>query len=129
MSVDCEAYIGYTVTLKTNLNSADFNFFNDFEDRHAEYSQWSHKHDEDGKYNREGKVLLVIDGMSGHYTRLIFVDEYMERCWVEGKRYFPLKSQSISDDAYEELNKAYQLMYGKELDKDLIEYALWFHFS
>ena len=26
MSVSCEAYIGYTVTLKENLNSDDFDF-------------------------------------------------------------------------------------------------------
>ena len=43
MSVDCTGYIGYTVTLKRDLDSDDFDFFNDFDDEHKEYSMWEHK--------------------------------------------------------------------------------------
>ena len=119
MSVSCEAYIGHTVTLKTNLNGKDFDFFDDFMETHGEYNQ----------YDCKGKVLLVVDGMNGSYARLVYVDEHIEECWVEGKHYFPLKNPAIPDNVYEELNKAYHLMYGKELDKTLVEYALWFGFS
>ena len=119
MSVDCEAFIGYTVTLKKDLKGEDFEFFCSFGDEHPEYNQ----------YDCKGKVLLVTDGMCGDYARLIFVDEHIEECWIEGKDYYPLKSQSIPDDVYDELNKAYKLVYGKDLDKDLVEYALWFQFS
>lgn len=120
MSVSCEAYIGYTVTLKENLNSDDFDFFNEFIEEHSEYNQ----------YDCKGKVLLVTDGMCGEYARLVFVDEHIEECWIEGKDYFPLKSPSaIPDNVYEELNKAYKAMHGGELDEGLIEYALWFQFG
>lgn len=118
MSTDCRAYVGYTVTLKTNLNSDDFEFFNDFLEIHDEYNQ----------YNCKGKVLLAIDGMCGEYVRFVFVDEEIEECWIKGKDYFPLTSTSVPDNVYEELNKAYHSMYKKDLDKDLIEYALWFQF-
>ena len=119
MSVSCEAYIGYTVTLKTDLNSSDFDFFWDFIEAHGEYNQ----------YDCKGKVLLVTDGMCGEYARLVFVDEHIEECWIEGKDYFPLKSPSVPDNVYEELNKAYKAMYDGELDEGLIEYALWFQFG
>lgn len=119
MSVSCEGFVGYTITLKENLNSADFDFFYSFENAHKEYSQ----------YTKTGKVSLVVDGMNGVYARLIFVEEYIEDCWVNGKDYRPLKSVAIPDDVYDELNKAYKIMYGKNLDKDLVEYALWFHFA
>ena len=122
VSVDCTGYVGYTVTLKRDLNSDDFDFFNDFEDEHKEYSMWEHKKPTE-------KVRLVIDGMSGDFARLIFVDEKIEDCWIDGKDYFALRSQAVPDDVYEQLNKAYKLMYSKDLDKSLIEYALWFLFG
>lgn len=123
MSVDCTGFIGYTVTLKQDLDSKDFDFFNDFDDEHSEYSQWNFKR------NGNERVRLVVDGMSGEFARLIFVDEKIEDCWINGKDYFALKSQPIPNDVYDELNKAYRLMYDKELDKSLIEYALWFLFG
>ena len=119
MSVDCEAYIGYTVTLDTNLDSDDFEFFNNFIEAHGEYNQ----------YDCKGKVLLVADGMNGEYARLVFVDEHIKECWIEGKDYFSLKSPPVSDNVYEELNKAYRAMYDMDLDRNAVEYALWFQFS
>ena len=80
-------------------------------------------------YDCKGKVSLVVDGMCGKYARLVFVDEHIEECWIEGKKYFSLKSPPIPDGVYYELNKAYKLLYNKEIEKDLIEYALWFQLS
>lgn len=122
MSVDCRGYVGYTVTLKRDLNSDDFDFFDDFENEHKEYSMWEHKKPTE-------KVRLVIDGMRGDFARLVCVEHKIEDCWIDGKDYFSLKSQTIPDDVYGQLNKAYKLMYGKDLDKSLIEYALWFLFG
>lgn len=119
MSISCEAYIGYMVTLKTNLDSEDFEFFNEFQETHDEYNQ----------YDCEGKVLLAVDGMCGDSARFVFVDEHIKECWIDGEDYFPLKSPTVPKNVYEELNKAYMSMYGKNLDKDLIEYALWFCFG
>ena len=79
-------------------------------------------------YDSKGKVVLITDGMCGEYARLIFVDEKINECWIEGKDYFLLRNQTVPNDVYDELNKAYNLMYWKELDKDSIEYALWFQF-
>lgn len=123
MSVDCTGYIGYTVTLKEDLTSDDFDFFNDFDDAHSEYSQWSFKND------GTERVRLVVDGMSGDFARLILVDKKIEDCWVNGDDYFALRSNNVPNDVYDELNKAYRLMYEKDLDKSLIEYALWFLFG
>ena len=122
MSVDCTEYVGYTVTLKRDLNSDDFDFFNDFDDEHEEYSMWEYKKPTE-------KVRLIIDGMCGEFARLIYVDYKIEDCFVDGKDYFELRNAPIPDDVYVELNQAYRLMYDKDLDKSLIEYALWFLFS
>ena len=116
MSVDCTGYVGFTVTLKENLSHDDFNFFGEFSENHSEYN----------KYDCKGSAHLVVDGMNGFFARLIFVDEVIRDCMVDGKDYFCLKSPNIPDHVYSELNKAYQLMYGHPLDVKNIEYALWF---
>lgn len=119
MSVDCEAYIGYMVTLATDLDSGAFEFFNEFSELHDEYNL----------YDCVGNVVLVVDGMCGSYARFVFVDEHIEDCWISGKDYFPLKNHGeIPENVYEELNKAYMALYGTRLDRDQIEYALLFVF-
>jgi hypothetical protein len=118
MSVECEAYVGYTVTLKTNLNGDDFDFFNEFLETHDEYNQ----------YDCKDKVLLVVDGMCGEYARLVFVDYKLDEYWCEGKNYFILRDSPIPEEIYNELNKAYNVLYNKDLDVEQIEYALWFLF-
>ena len=110
MSVSCEAYVGYTVTLKTNLKEEDFDFFYDVED-----------------IELPTRVQIIIDGMCGHYARLIYVDENFD-CWVDNREYYPLKSLTVTDEIYDKLNQVYKQMYNKDLDRESIEYALSFHF-
>ena len=113
MSVDCELYIGYTVNLKENLKGEDFDFFCDF-------NQYDH-------FDCEGEVKLLVDGMNGEYARLIFVNKQILDIW-ECDNYYKLQVETIPDNVYSALNEAYKTMYGKELDKDLIEYGLTVHF-
>ena len=119
MSVNCKQYIGYTVTLKTDLRHEDFDFFDEFIEEHSEYNQFDCK----------GKVSLVVDGMCGTYSRLIYVDEIIRDSWTDGGEYIVLRKSSVPDEVYNELNKAHNALYDKDLNKDAIEYALWFHFS
>ena len=117
MSVSSEQYIGYTVNLKTDLKSEDFDFFGDFTTKYEEYDQ----------YKGKGKVLLIVDGMCGTYARLIFIDKCLQESWSEDEDYIVLRSSPVPEEVYSELNKPYKILYGKDLDRDLIEYALWFH--
>lgn len=114
MSVDCSLYIGYTVNLKNDLESEDFKFFHNF--------------DEYDEFNYQSKVLLLVDGMNGHYARIIFVDKKIDDIW-ECDDYYKLQNANIPGEVYSEMNKLYKAMYGKELDKDLIEYGLTVCFS
>lgn len=118
MSVSCKGYIGYAVNLKNSLNSDDFRFFEEFEEKHSEYNQ----------YDCKGKVRLIVDGMDAQYAKLIYVEEYIEECWIEGRDYFSLKGHDVPDCIYNELNKAYKILYNKELDRNTVDYSLFFHF-
>lgn len=111
MSVSCEAYIGYTVTLATNLTEEDFEFFNSAED-----------------IELPDRVQIIVDGMCGHYARLIYVDRVLD-CWCDEVEYLPLKcSKEIPTHIFIELNKAYCALYKRLLNKNQIEYALSFHY-
>lgn len=119
MSVSSEQYIGYVVNLKTDLNGEDFDFFEDFTTRHKEYDYYNGE--------RKGKVLLIVDGMSATYARLVYMDKCIVNSWSDEEDYIILNNSTVYDEVYDALNKPYKLMYGKDLDKDMIEYALWFH--
>ena len=110
MSVSCEAYVGYTVTLTTDLKEEDFEFFYNAED-----------------IELPDRVQIIVDGMCGHYARLIYVDRIID-CWCDNAEYFALKSPDVTDEIYSDLNKAYYALYGKLLDREKIEYALSFHY-
>ena len=110
MSISCEAYIGYTVNLATDLTAEDFEFFDKVED-----------------IELPDQVQLVVDGMCGHYARLIYVDRILD-CWCDEVEYLPLKCpEEIPNKIFRELNKAYCALYRKLLNKSQIEYALSFH--
>lgn len=117
MSVSCNILIGYTVTLKNSLNSEDFDFFNDFIENNPEYNQ----------FNSKNTVQLVIDGMSGNYARLVYVDHKERDCYPEScVDYIPLRLSPVPDDIYDKLNTAYTKLYDKPLGRDSIQYGICF---
>ena len=110
MSISCEAYLGYTVTLTTDLRAEDFEFFYNAED-----------------IELPDRVQLIVDGMCGHYARLIYVDRVFD-CWCDEIEYLPLKvPEEIPANIFRELNKAYCALCKRLLNTNQIEYALSFH--
>jgi len=120
MSISCEGFIGFTVNVAEGFIPREkFWEYNDFLDEHKEYDRRDCKE----------KVRFVTDGMNGLYVRLIFVKEFLGECWNEGKDYFSLEQPMVPENVYQELNKAYKKLCGKELNEADIDYALWFHFT
>ena len=111
MSISCEAYVGYTVTLKTNLKEEDFDFF---------YRAME-------EIELPNQVHLVVDGMCGHYARLIYADKIIG-CWMEDVEYLPLRPEKLTIEIYDALNKVYKHMYNRDLRDLEAEYAISFHF-
>ena len=127
MSVDIEKIKGFTITLKKDLTNEDFDFFQrleqypDFDWDKGQYSQYRMK---------PNQVALVVDGMNGDYARLVYVEKIAEVYDVDYEEtYIPLKQKEITEDIYNKMNECYKMIYGNDLDKAEIEYALWYHFS
>ena len=123
MSITIEKIKGFTVTLKENLTHEDFEFFNSLEDEHKEFNYGGEYYDHPLK---DDKVALIVDGMSGEYARLVYIESVNEVCDIN-QEYLALKEKEIPSEVYDSLNKAYQMIYNKPLDKSKIEYALWYY--
>ena len=124
MSVSCEQYIGYTLTVKTKLTHADFEMLHAFLDEHPEYDS----------YNKDNKLVLVIDGMNGCYARFIYIDKRsnIEFSDNEGTDFLTMPVTEVRPVVYDMMNKAYQQLLCDEtvqLDSKLIGYAIWLHYS
>ena len=127
MSVDIEKIKGFTITLKENLTHEDFEFFENVEKKYKEFA-YREKYSQYGM--KPNQVALVVDGMNGDYARLVYIEKTAEVYDVDyDEIYIPLKQKEITEEIYNEMNECYKMIYGEDLDKDKIEYALWYHFS
>lgn len=122
MSIIIEKIKGFTITLKENLSHDDFEFFNSLEDEYEEFKYGGEYYDYPLK---DDKVALIVDGMSSEYARLVYIESVNKVCDID-QEYLLLKEKEIPSEVYERLNKAYQMIYNKPLDKSKIEYALWY---
>ena len=73
MSVDCRIVVGLTLEFARNLTHEDFRKCHEFIDKHSELDEYKYHNDE-----REGKLLLIGDGMSGDFLRLVKADKIIE---------------------------------------------------
>ena len=130
MSVECEMFLGYTVKLvEKDVSSEDYEFFEDkLQEREPDFKSF------EGKYSifthDDNKVKLVVDGMSGEYIRLIYIQKHKDMWGGEDDYgYEKLDCDNIPEEVYQELNEAYKKIYNEDLDRDKIEYSLWYHWS
>ena len=129
MSVRCEMFLGWTVKLiEGDVSDNDFEFFEQLEEIEPDFQAFK------GKYSLytddDTKVKLVVDGMNGLYVRLIYVHKN-KPIYSSGDEidYEKLSNEQVPDDIYNELNECYKKIYDKDLEKDKVEYALWYHWS
>lgn len=129
MSVNCEMFIGWTVKLiDKKVTSEDFDFFNHLGETNPNFEAFK------GKYSQyvddATKVKLVVDGMSGEYVRLIYIIKN-RNIWDfdDEDAYDKLSNEAVPEDIYNELNECYKQIYNKALERDKVEYALWYHWS
>jgi hypothetical protein len=73
MSTRSRLFIGLTIELGTDLSSADFKKLHAIEKKYPELDEYNHE-----PKDREGKLLIIYDGMNSQFARLILVDKYIE---------------------------------------------------
>lgn len=122
MSVECKVIIGHTVELARDLSHEDFEKCEDFIDKYPELDEYNYH-----RSDREGKLLLIGDGMSGDFLRFVIVDKYIDGgCIGDGNEFFELAKPALpSMEITEKLAALYEEYTGKPLTESDIKYALW----
>lgn len=121
MSVECRILTGLTIELERDLNS--FEKLHAFEEKYPELDEYNY-HTED----REGKLLLVYDGMCGEFARLIKVDKYIDGGNMGDANEFmelPAPNQCFDPELIEKMSKFYEEYTGKPATLADFKYAMW----
>ena len=119
MSVYSRIFTGWTVEILNSVTHSDFAHFHSFIDEHPELDEYSHQ-------DFTGKTLLIVDGMNGHYLRLIKVDacQNYSSCSTRDQM-IELQTPELSLELFEEFNQIYQKYTGNELKPEQVKYTMW----
>ena len=121
MSTDCRIFVGLTMELERDIRS--FQKVHEFEDKYPELDIYNHRRDE-----REGKLLLISDGMSGDFVRLIKVDKIIEGGTLgDSQEFYELAApdQVFDPDLIAKMKALYEEYTGKPATLKDFKYALW----
>lgn len=124
MSVSCRLFIGLTLELGSDLTAADFKKLHNLEDRYPEIDEYTY----DIK-DKEGKLLLIYDGMNDDFARLIQVDKCIrggnlgkgESQVIE----LPAPNHVFNPELITKMSSIYEEYTGKLPEVKDFKYAMW----
>lgn len=123
MSVDCRILTGLTIEFARDLTSEDFQKCEAFIEKHPELDEYEYH-----SLDREGKLLLIGDGMSGDFLRLIKVDKYIAGGYLgDTNEFFELTTPAASFDPelIAKMKELYEEYTGKSFNPSELKYAMW----
>lgn len=127
MSVECRIVVGVTIDLyETELSHEDFDMIHKFIEAHPELDEYNYRYDE-----REGKPLLIYDGMSSDFARLVWPDKVIEPGMLgDGNEFIesyipsPMSDPDIGTKIAT-LTELYEEFTGEPCGRERVKYAMW----
>ena len=120
MSVDCRIVVGLTLEIP---GAVDFEKVEAFTEKHPELDEYKYRFDE-----REGKLLLIGDGMNGDFLRLVKADKI-----IEGFEEFDFiglpTNHTFSPDLIQQMTDLYEEYTGTKPNPGDFKYAMWTQWS
>lgn len=123
MSVDSRVIVGLTLELGSNLTAADFKRLHALEEKYPEIDEFNHD-----RKDREGKLLLVYDGMCSQFARLVFVDKHIDGGNLGHKNgYYELNMPHgiLSQELIHKMSELYKEYTGEYPKNTDFKYAMW----
>lgn len=123
MSVECRILVGLTLEFARDLQYKDFRKIETFTEKHPELDEYNYHRD-----SREGKLLLIGDGMNGEFLRLIKVDKCIDDGYIGDSNEFvelPAPSQSFNAELIHTMSELYEEYTGKPATFADFKYAMW----
>lgn len=123
MSVESRVLVGLTIEFAKDLDHEDFEKAEAFTEKHPELDEYEYL-----SWDREGKLLLVGDGMNGSFLRLIKIDKYIDDASLgESNEFFELPAPvtAFDPDLLAQMTTLYEEYTGKPATLSDIKYAMW----
>lgn len=121
MSVECRVLVGLTLELEKDIQS--FKKLHELEEKYPELEEYTYHIDD-----REGKLLLVYDGMCSEFARLIMVDKYIDGGSLgDSNEFFVLNMPSgvLSQELISKMSEIYKEYTGEYPKNTDFKYAMW----
>ncbi len=121
MSVESRIIVGHTINLAYDLEHEDFRKVDSFISKHPELDEDRYRYDD-----KEKRVLMIADGMSGSYLRLVHVDKIIRDGNTGDEDWVDLPKPALpSMEVAEQMAAVYKEYTGKDLTEKDIVYAMW----
>ena len=121
MSVECRILTGLTLELEKPLKG--FEKLHALEEKYPELDEYNY-HRED----REGKLLLIYDGMCGEFARLIKVYKYVDGANLGDSNEFiqlNMPEGTLSQELISQMSEIYKEYTGEYPKNTDFKYAMW----
>ena len=123
MSVSCRVLTGLTLEFEGKLSCASWRKIHAMEEKYPDLDEytWDPK-------DREGKLLLISDGMNAQFCRLIKIDKYQDpKSLGESNELVELNMPSgvLSQDLISQMSELYKEYTGEYPKSSDFKYAMW----
>ena len=123
MSVSCRIIEGLTLELDTCLTAENYKKLHELEDKYPEIDEynWDRK-------DREGKLLLIYDGMCSQFARLVYVDKYIDGGNLGNRNEFfklAVGYRCIDPEVFNKMSDLYEEYNDHRPAATDFQYALW----
>lgn len=120
MSVDCRIVVGLTLEIPGKIS---WDKVEDFTHKYPELDEYKYRYDE-----REGKLLLIGDGMNGSFLRLVKVDKIIDE--LDDFDFVGLPINNVpSPDLINKMSALYEEYTGTKPNSSDFKYAMWSQWS
>ena len=121
MGVECRILTGLTLELEKPLKG--FEKCHALEEKYPELDEYNYH-----RWDREGKLLLIYDGMCGEFARLIKIDNYQDGANLGDANEFiqlNMPEGALSQELITQMSEIYKEYTGEYPKNTDFKYAMW----
>ena len=122
MSVECRVFTGLTLEFAKDLDHAAFKKYHEFIEKYPELDEYTYD-----RADREGKLLLIADGMNGEFIRLVQADLIHNGSTGEANVFRELVAPDscFNRELFDKMSNIYKEYIGEPPALSDFKYAMW----